>query len=957
MTNLETLELTISANAQSASQGVASLTSSLSALSKAVGKNVSGLRLLNAELGKLKGIGKVNLSTMGSAAKSVSKNINEAVNVPGTKLEALQMKMQGVTNAMEKAAEKGQMLSVANKRLQQFSIQKQIDKETKSLVQNAEATQTWAEAQAAAGYPLTASRTKSVQGGIKGYRSVMPVENPAKAVAEQAKADLYNWSKISTKMWNSETGAYASKYGQGQKWNLDKPQVSEGTKGQAKDFFQQAQAMETVEKTTKQASAAMKEYNNTVKQTATAATKHTHGLLSTIGRIAKTMLIRTAIRSLMKVAREGLNNFYEYSKAVSNGYAAAIDSMKMNATVGGNQIGAALGTLLATIAPIINAIISVVNAAATALTMLFALFGGSTTYTAAVAGGLNAVGGAAGGAGKQIKELLADFDELNIISQESGGGGGGGGGGNVGSMFQEMQLPQWMIEWKPLLEALAFGTIGALVLPKIFGWIKKILDLFTGGGATRLLDILKYWFRVKPDDGDDDPFPDMPDMPDYPQFPVQPNYKPFPPAVDYGKMATDMGILSGAAVVALPAVEGIVAALEKLKGGLNVMSVIGTVIALIAGHLLGGIKIGVEVDRKKFDEFVKEEKEWAKEKLTKILHADVDMTGVDSAFIEVNKWLKTKDTKTVYIDGDMTNLNGVKLAVDKWVNSKTTKTISTDIDYKTFMKDTLAIDKWAKEKLKKNILISMSMSDYTVKKNAINQWVAEKATKIIGVLFDVFSYAQYIVTVTAINAWVALVGKKKIETEVNDSKFQSLKKAISDFVGITAVKNMYISISNYTAFTTLASAIDTWANTRLTKIIDVEVNTPGGGGSSGGHGFSNGNPPATWDIWNGLTIDWGSIFGFASGGFPDRGQLFLARETGAELVGSIGGRTAVANNDQIVEGITEGVRDANAEQNALLRQQNELLRAILAKDNSISPSIGLGRTVRQSLDLYSRVGG
>ena len=928
MANLETLELTISANAQSASQGVASLTSSLSALSKAVGKNVSGLRLLNAELGKLKGIGKVNLSTMGSAAKGVSKNINEAVNIPGTKLEALEMKMQGVTAAMEKAAEKGKVLSVANKRLQQFSIQKQIDKETKSLVQNAEATQTWAEAQAAAGYPFTASRSKSVQGGIKGYRSVMPAETAAKAVAEQAKADLYNWSKTSTKMWNfmpKETGAYVSKYGQGKKWNLDKPQVSEGTKGEAKDLFKQAQAMETVEKTTKQASAAMKEYNNTVKQTAAAATKHTHGLLSTIGRIAKTMLIRTAIRSLMKVAREGLNNFYEYSKAVSNGYAAAIDSMKMNATVGGNQIGAALGTLLATISPIINAIISVVNAAATALTMLFALFGGSTTYTAAVAGGLNAVGGAAGGAGKQIKELLADFDELNIISQESGGGGGGGGGGgNIGGMFQEMQLPQWMIEWKPLLEALAFGTIGALVLPKIFGWIKKILDLFTGGGASRLLDILKYWFRVKPGDGDDDPFPDMPEMPDYPQFPVQPNYKPFPPAVDYGKMATDMGILSGAAVVALPAVEGIVAALEKLKGGLNVMSVLGTVIALIAGHLLGGIKIGIEVDREKFDEFVKEEKEWAKEKITKILHADVDMTGVDSAFIEVNKWLKTKDTKIVYIDGDMTNLDGVKLAVDKWVNSKTTKTISTDIDYKTFMKDTLAIDKWAKEKLTKNILVSMSMSDYTMKKNAINQWVAEKATKIIGVLFDAFSYTQYIVTVAAINAWVALVGKKKIETEINDSKFQSLKKAISDFTGFTAVKNVYVSIRNYTEFAAIASSIDAWASEHLTKVIDVIVNPPNGVGGNGGSNGGSGQSAIDYlgNYFNNAIDWWGNILGFASGGFPDRGQLFLAREAGAELVGSIGGHTAVANNDQIVEGITEGVRDANMEQNALLRQQN-----------------------------------
>ena len=56
----------------------------------------------------------------------------------------------------------------------------------------------------------------------------------------------------------------------------------------------------------------------------------------------------------------------------------------------------------------------------------------------------------------------------------------------------------------------------------------------------------------------------------------------------------------------------------------------------------------------------------------------------------------------------------------------------------------------------------------------------------------------------------------------------------------------------------------------------------------------------------------GSIYlgGFASGGYPDEGQLFIAREAGPEMVGTIGGRTAVANNDQIVEGIRQGVFEA-----------------------------------------------
>lgn len=91
-----------------------------------------------------------------------------------------------------------------------------------------------------------------------------------------------------------------------------------------------------------------------------------------------------------------------------------------------------------------------------------------------------------------------------------------------------------------------------------------------------------------------------------------------------------------------------------------------------------------------------------------------------------------------------------------------------------------------------------------------------------------------------------------------------------------------------------------------------------------------------WDLSPiGALVNLGQkIFGFASGGFPDAGQLFIAREAGAEMVGSLGGHTAVANNDQIVEGIREGVEAAMERQNQLLRRQNELLQALLEKEGS-----------------------
>ena len=73
-------------------------------------------------------------------------------------------------------------------------------------------------------------------------------------------------------------------------------------------------------------------------------------------------------------------------------------------------------------------------------------------------------------------------------------------------------------------------------------------------------------------------------------------------------------------------------------------------------------------------------------------------------------------------------------------------------------------------------------------------------------------------------------------------------------------------------------------------------------------------------VYEGGEISLGKIPTFASGGFPDRGQLFIASESGPEMVGRIGRRTAVANKDQITNGIATAVYAANAEQNQLLRR-------------------------------------
>ena len=99
---------------------------------------------------------------------------------------------------------------------------------------------------------------------------------------------------------------------------------------------------------------------------------------------------------------------------------------------------------------------------------------------------------------------------------------------------------------------------------------------------------------------------------------------------------------------------------------------------------------------------------------------------------------------------------------------------------------------------------------------------------------------------------------------------------------------------------------------------------------------------------------------YAEGGYGiPRGDLFIANEAGAELVGNMNGKTTVANQGQIVEGIQRGVRDANSDQNRLLSEQNSLLRALLEKTGnlSVSPSLSWSNFNKANDDIYSKTTG
>lgn len=94
----------------------------------------------------------------------------------------------------------------------------------------------------------------------------------------------------------------------------------------------------------------------------------------------------------------------------------------------------------------------------------------------------------------------------------------------------------------------------------------------------------------------------------------------------------------------------------------------------------------------------------------------------------------------------------------------------------------------------------------------------------------------------------------------------------------------------------------------------------------------------TWDsaVWKALGLSGRpslDVSWYANGGMPDMGELFVARESGPEMVGKIGNKTTVANNDQIVTAIKQGVYEAVS--SAMANGSNEVKINVTADEGII----------------------
>lgn len=167
--------------------------------------------------------------------------------------------------------------------------------------------------------------------------------------------------------------------------------------------------------------------------------------LGMVKRMIVRMAIRAVINNIVKAVQEGTKNLYAYSDLIGGKFASSMDRLTSSNLYLKNSFAAMVSPIVNAVTPAIDYLIDKIVQLLNVLNMAFSFMSGSSTWTKATKqatkfGG--AIGGA-GGAAKELQKILLSFDELHLLNDPTSGGGGGGSGsaGDIGTMFEEMAIP------------------------------------------------------------------------------------------------------------------------------------------------------------------------------------------------------------------------------------------------------------------------------------------------------------------------------------------------------------------------------------------------------------------------------------------------------------------------------------------------------------------------------------
>lgn len=580
-----------------------------------------------------------------------------------------------------------------------------------------------------------------------------------------------------------------------------------------------------------------------------------------IGRIAMYRMVRAAIKGISTAAREGVNNLVRYSAALNS-----TDAASANATMSEyattllqvkNSVGAAVMPVLTALLPLINTIASAFITAANAINMFFQALQGKTTFTKAkkstvdYAKSLNSAAGAA----KELQRTILGFDEINKLNDENKGGGGGISGADFSNMFEESpisekakKIAEWTQKIVSKIDEFLKSAYGKLISALGLFVIGSILT-FSGANIPLGLGLMAAGAYLFATE-------------------IALQWGTIPDKIKDAIMK--IMLIVGSAVIVI----GVILAFS----GANIPLGIGLI---LAGAAILGAAIKLDWDA------VRKQLQGPLGKIMAAVSAAVLVLGAVLTFSGAN----------VPLGIGLMVVGAAGLASVVTINWDTIKEalqgefgkILAIVSAGLIVVGIVLVFTGVALPLGIGLIIAGAAGLATtaaVNWDSITSWVSKTWEKIK-------SFASTPLGKLAIGVVLLFSGHTAIGLGmVNAACLQFFHPEEPNYENaFYPIKKAWENIKNWWE-TSVQRTLDMWKQS-VSSVFMI------GGGGSGREGKFGRSGNAT-------------VGKFASGGFVTSGQLFYARESGPELVGSIGGRTAVANNDQIVEAVSNGVYNAIA---------------------------------------------
>lgn len=670
---------------------------------------------------------------------------------------------------------------------------------------------------------------------------------------------------------------------------------------------------------------------------------------SSLARIAMYRALRSVIKQVTDAFKQGTTNLYNWSKAVGGAtvkgktFAETMNGLSSASAYLKNSIGAAVAPFISALAPAIDFAIGKIVALINVINQLLALLGGGmgwnkATYQAKEFGKAAAGGG---GAAKEALKYLAPFDELNVLPDENQGGGGGGAADAYEGMFEHMEeFSEKIANFAQMVkDAWASGDwqdVGQFIGGKINEAINNIpwgdLGETLGKGLNALIG-MEYW-TIKTVD-----FKNLGSkiaeffnnaieninwdiagrLPVRALTSIIDTIIGFIQTLHWDEVGTAVKEYFVGAIreidrwisetdfvqLGKDIVNAMVTFFRNLDINTISNAIYNTVIAAVgaAGGLLVGaldslmaeifgdtawsaIKMAFDID---FSDADKKIKKWVKDNQVE-LPVNGKLKGVDKGELRAEEKM---------LDGFTANIDNVDLKDKK---KKFTLDGIISVGDVIFGGDFGAIQNgmYLMKTIAEIVTTKLGLKGDKVGKdgnpvidstaNMTKRTESGKFSTIFSSIADFFTRSE--------SGGFSTIFKSTADfnTKTTSGGFSTVFKSIADFVDKrTNFSTIFSSIANFTSWT---------PGFKSTPIIPVIAKIK----TVIGRIFGGTTDEATGGVYaNGR---WNDITHYASGGYPKGSQLFWAREAGPELVGTLGGHTAVMNNDQIVASVSAGVARA-----------------------------------------------